>query len=64
MPLAYSAVKNSIRLFKLKTNRLKGRFVFSLGRKGFQTTLVDAGGCLRSKDFFFFLAVFQMFFIG
>lgn len=63
MPSAYSAVKNNNRLFKLKANRLKGRFAFSLGGKGFQTTLVDAGGRLRSKDFFF-LAAFQMFFIG
>ena len=28
MPSVYSAVKNNNRLFKLKTNRLKGRFVF------------------------------------
>jgi|GEM_PF-2729144 len=28
MPLVYLAVKNNNRLFKLKTNRLKGRFVF------------------------------------
>lgn len=38
MPSVYSAVKNNNRLFKLKTNRLKGRFVFD--RIGFSDDLL------------------------
>lgn len=38
MPSVYSAVKSNNRLFKLKTNRLKGRFVFD--RIGFSDDLL------------------------
>ncbi|WP_225306652.1 hypothetical protein, partial [Streptococcus mitis] len=38
----YSAVKNNNRLFKLKTNRLKGRFVFEW--VGFSDDLLQYSG--------------------